>query len=927
MSTTSKRKAQNQYPDIYTLKNCEDEPIHRPESIQSYGYLIAFDRGTGRIGATSDNIDKLLKLDNLLGTDNSGYQQLVSEGIHFNELLQSVKSQETTADAIVLANNNDSRVPLTVTFNSEKVKLDNNHHHDAVLYLSGDWVVVEIEEYSDDATVVIEKQSRLHMSQSVIDLKSHDSLPSLAEAMTSHIKRMTHYDRVMMYKFDEDYNGEVIAESKEKQLEPFLGLHYPASDIPAQARRLYEKNWIRMIADVDEQQVNIVPSVTQSEREPLDMSYSMLRSVSQFHIEYLKNMGVQATMSISLLKEGKLWGLIACHHYSPKYIPQNIRLECETLGQFFSWQIQTKEQSLALAASSRSSELIDKIIFSFTDNLQAIPSLQGLREPILNLMNATGFVLYLGHEVYEVGTVPNQSTVKDIASAFNKDNRGSVHASNNLSKDFREVSLETGEDIAGALYVPLSPRHNYFAIWFRDERVKTVKWGGAPQTKSSDEENRLSPRGSFALWREVVRGTCEDWTLADIKTAERFSRLFIAHVIERKINAESNLAEMQHLDRAKDQFLANVSHELRTPLNIIVGWTDLALTSQDNYEQMLEAIKIIRRSALTQSELINDLLDISRIVSGTMKLSVKNINLENIITDVHESFSTASAAKGIKVIKTISNDDQTILGDPTRVKQIILNLVSNAIKFTDKNGKISISARKEHSSYIVEVKDNGRGLSEESIPLIFQRFSQVEHRHGKIGMGLGLSIVKHLVDMHGGNIEVESDGLGKGSTFRVIFPVSPVSVSDEGESVYFTNEKGPIELNKEKGRLQGLRVIVAEDDTDASMFIDRILKTQGAIVSTACNGVEALDMMEHTDEPFDLVLSDIGMPEMDGYELIAEIRRRQGDKYDNVCGIALTAYALSTDRVKALKAGFNSYVTKPVDLEELLTVIETTCDI
>lgn len=898
----------------FTLDNCEDEPIHRPESIQSYGCLLAFDLKTRAIKVISDNLNLFLAVEkNVI---------LKSRIDDINLSKADIKHIEEAIKKVI---ENSGRVGVVLDLANIQTNTQQKKTYHAIVYLSDNLAVIEIENTQLNQDDTFSNIARINATRDVADIGAYEDIASLATAMTTSIKAFTGYDRVMMYRFDKDYNGKVIAESKEKHLEPFLGLNYPASDIPAQARRLYEINWIRMIEDVDGVSSSLQPAIEDAKRAPLDMSHSMLRSVSPFHIEYLKNMGVQATMSISIMQGEKLWGLIACHHYSKKYVPQNVRLECESIGQFFSWQLQAKEQNLALQDSNKANNLIDRIIFGFREHEKNTTSLNDIDQPLLELMQACGFILFLGNEVHEAGLVPSRAICKYLVKCFNKKSSRGIQFSSQLKRDFPDTLLSSSpEGIAGALYVPLSPVNDYFALWFRKEKTKVVNWAGAPDTKSTAEENRLSPRGSFALWKQTVKHTCEEWTLADIKTAERFNKLFVAHVIDRKIDLESNIKKLQALDRAKDEFLANISHELRTPLNVIIGWTDLAMTVPDNYDQVMEAVKVIRRSALTQSELINDLLDISRIISGTLKLSVKNVNLASIIDDVHESFLTAATTKNITISKTLSNDDQTILGDPVRIKQILWNLISNAIKFSEKNGKISITSRKDHSNYIIEVSDNGIGLTREAMSTIFDRFSQVEKKHGKKGMGIGLSICKYLVDMHGGHIEVESKGRGEGASFKVTFPVSPISASDENESAYL-QQQGSIQLNKHTGRLSNMHILIAEDDPDAATFISQILKIQGATVEVAANGIEAISCIEQSSKSFDLLISDIGMPEMDGYELIKEIRQRKGKKYKGFCAIALTAYAYTSDRIKSLKAGFDSYVTKPVDLEELLTVIESTC--
>ena len=897
-----------------TLKNCEDEQIHIPGSIQHYGYLIAFDPESFNITIVSANIAELYPFDTAENLNTES--KCVGKSVFAN--IFSEKSRPAIVEALHLAR--ETKIRLPVDLKLLKTELENVS---AILYLSGEHAVIEIEP-EDDSTVA-KNASSFSVARFVKDLRAYENLSDLANHIAHSIKQLTNYDRVMVYRFDQNYNGEVIAEAREDSLEPFLNLRYPASDIPPQARRLYTVNLIRMIADVNGATFPLVGGGNHSSDEALDLTHSMLRSVSKIHIEYLNNMGVSATMSISLMQDNELWGLIACHNYSPKYVPQYLRLQCEQLAQIYSWQIITKQEQIAINERLDSEDLIRDIIQSFVENESSFKTLGPLQEKLLTFFKAIGFVLVLGDEVTEVGETPSEVLTRALASHCQKKTVTICSIDSIFNEnDFKQNHLFG--NISGALYMSLSSQHGYFAIWFREEKAKTVNWAGAPGVKTSNDENRLSPRGSFALWKETVNKHCEPWSSFDIYCAERFNKLFVDQVIDQKIKIQQSLNKLQEIDRTKDQFLATVSHELRAPLNVIVGWSDLGLLDENNAEQMVESLKIIRKNALTQSELINDLLDLSRIVAGTLKLSVKNVNLDHIVNDIRESFAMAAKVKNIEVHRVVTNDLQTILGDPVRIKQILWNLVSNAIKFTPKNGKVIISARRVDSTYILDVTDNGKGLRKEDMLKVFDRFTQVDSQHGKIGMGIGLSIVKHLVEMHGGSVEVSSLGPNKGSTFTVKFPVSPVEFNEgDTESQLTDSGTNVANTNMGTGRLSSLNILVVEDDDEARTFLTKLLMSQDATVSNAENGERALAVIESSEVLFDLVLSDIGMPQMDGYELIKALRNTSGEKYDNLCAIALTAFAYSTDRVKALKAGFNSYVTKPVDLEELITVIESTC--
>jgi CheY-like chemotaxis protein len=301
-----------------------------------------------------------------------------------------------------------------------------------------------------------------------------------------------------------------------------------------------------------------------------------------------------------------------------------------------------------------------------------------------------------------------------------------------------------------------------------------------------------------------------------------------------------------------------------------------------------------------------------------MKLSTHSLKVANAIAEVAKSFEAGFASKNIQL--TISCDDEhtQILGDSLRIKQVINNLLSNALKFTAKGGTVHVLGRREHSNYLFRVKDNGKGMTRDQLSHVFDRFYQGKNEHNRHGLGLGLSIVKSLVEMHGGEIYVESEGPNTGTTFFVSLPIAPLNLHED----IVETKNAEISDLTESRRLNGLRILVAEDEQDARDFIKLFLESNGARVNVVKNGLLAWKEINDMPEAFDLVLSDIGMPELDGLGLVMKIRASEIPQIASLNAVALTAYAYTSDRVKALKAGFTNYVSKPVDGEELLTILE-----
>lgn len=396
--------------------------------------------------------------------------------------------------------------------------------------------------------------------------------------------------------------------------------------------------------------------------------------------------------------------------------------------------------------------------------------------------------------------------------------------------------------------------------------------------------------------------------------------------------AEQDAFEKQHLyeeaaraNTAKDQFLATVSHELRTPLTSILGWAQMLTAGRLDSAKAQRAIETIERNARAQAQIVEDLLDISRIVSGKLRLNVQLFSPSASVEAAVEALRPAAMAKSVNLQLMIDPLAGPILGDPERLQQIVWNLVSNAVKFTPKGGRVHLALQRHHSSIHIIVADNGAGIPAEYLPRLFDSFTQVDsslsRKHG--GLGLGLSIVKKLVELHGGTVGAHSDGLGKGASFTVILPLAPLaSCHAPTLAANETAQQYRIPTNTEEFGLAGLVVLLVEDDEDARSMLATVLSSAQAVVETAGNAEEGLALWESMRP--DLIVSDIGIPGMDGYAFIAKVRQREKQiGQSSVPAVALTAYARVQDRMRALTSGFQMHVAKPVEPAELLTVLST----
>jgi signal transduction histidine kinase/CheY-like chemotaxis protein len=368
---------------------------------------------------------------------------------------------------------------------------------------------------------------------------------------------------------------------------------------------------------------------------------------------------------------------------------------------------------------------------------------------------------------------------------------------------------------------------------------------------------------------------------------------------------------------AKDQFLAVVSHELRTPLSAIAGWVRLARAAKDPVLQQ-RALDTIDRNARLQAQLIDDLLDVSRIVSGKMRISPRPINLASVIESAIDTARFSAQAKEIALVLSIDSHAGTVSADPSRAQQIVWNLVSNAVKFTPKGGRVQVTLSRAGSRVRIEVADTGAGIEPAQLPYVFTRFWQADEGASKShsGLGLGLSICKSLVELHGGSLRAESPGLGQGAVFTVELPLAVLVTRDDAAPAAASAAH---EKSASRASIDDVRVLVVDDDEQARTLLRMLLEDAGARVHTAASADEALNRIRH--DPPQVVLSDIGMPGKDGYDFIRELRAERSVSQQNIAAIAITGLARPDDRVNMLRAGFQAHLVKPVEPAEVVALV------
>lgn len=860
-----------------TLDNCESEPIHVPGAVQPHGVLLAA-RG-GVVVQVSANVEALLGLSPAAVID-----QPLASLFEETPLLVELEKRAQLRDAN----------PFRLTARSGAA-------FDAVAHRSGDAFVLEIEPASARSGTIGGFDPRLRAS--VLRLQGVKDVRSLLNVVAEEVRRLTGFDRVMVYRFDAAWNGEVVAESKREDLGSFLGQCYPASDIPAQARRLYTINWLRFIADVDYEPSPLVP-----DRE-LDLSGSTLRSVSPIHLQYLRNMGVRASMSISLVIDGVLSGLIACHHYAgPRLLPLTVRDTAEYLGYTLSWQLQVLESADRAAKARETQRHEAEVVRSVAI---AGELLDGLDTPaLMALAEAEGAAVVLEEGIRRIGHTPPAAGIARIVD-FLRAKAPDVYATDHLAADLPEATAWE-ECAAGLVAVAIARELGEYVLWFRPAVTRVVNWAGDPSSKP----DRLTPRGSFELWQQTIKGYSLPWDPSHVEAASSLRRVLLTGVRTRAVQLRNINQRLLDTDRAKDDFIATVSHELRTPLNAISGWASMLRSHRLEPDRARHAIEVIERNVQTQLRLVEDLLDVSRMTSGKLVLEVEHLDLAALVTNVLDASSLAIQAKGIELVRDLQFASR-VRGDTVRLRQVVANLVTNAVKFTPKGGRITVRLLQSGSDVELVVEDTGKGIEPTLLPHVFEAFRQGDSSMSRRshGLGLGLAIVKKLVELHGGRISVESEGAGTGSIFRVHLPITALLAPSRDR----LSPSEPLSPVRAPAVLVGVSALVVEDDPDSRELISHLLATEDANVTAVGDAPAALAVL--STQRFDVIVSDVGLPEIDGLELMRRFRAQPEEQAQRTPAVALTAYTRASDRTAALLAGFQAHVPKPVDHDELVATL------
>ncbi len=755
------------------LSGCAAEPIRTPGAIQPHGWLAAFDARSGRLQVRSDNWHALTG-----ATDEAGTTAAAQA------LLDGIRSR---TDGVV-----DGACAMAIgSVFSMRRRLD------ATCHRTGPSIVVELE----PANASGGRTAPPALGQVLAQMEQAQSVPALTRLAAARMKALTGFGRCLVYSFDAHGHGTVLAEQCDPEYASYAGHRFPGSDIPLQARTLYLLNRIRVIPDAIYVPVPLQRIDGAGEAPPLDLSQAHLRSVSPVHLEYMRNMGTLASMSVSIVVRGRLWGLVSCHNHAPRGLDQEARAACDQLGRLLSLHIEHREAVDDVQARHAARGLAMQIVSRLGNSTETLQDLVDDPAALLAFTESTGAAVVFGAQCWTVGEVPAEPRLLALAAWLEERNVGIFATQSLVAENAPPIGNDESDGsgsgsgsgrsddvaVAGLLALSLSDDPVHQVLWFRPELVRSVRWAGE-DTKQADMQARLHPRRSFESWEQTVRGESAPWTANEILGVTELRQLLtdivLRHARERA-EAADRLSRVtlardsaERADSDKTHFLAVLSHELRTPLSSISNAAELLERYAVLPPKFSSLVPMIKRNVALETRLINDLLDMSAITARKLKLSIGTVDIHQVVRLVDDMLRPETVAKSQQLEVDLRADPSMIPADPVRMQQVLWNLLRNAIKFTPPGGRIRIESELIDGELVLRCIDTGIGIHPDALERIFTAFEQIDQVAAQPigGLGLGLAIATGIVLGHGGLLTASSDGPGLGATFTVHLPlVEPAS--------------------------------------------------------------------------------------------------------------------------------------------------------
>ncbi len=597
-------------------------------------------------------------------------------------------------------------------------------------------------------------------------LQEADSLHRLAQLVADEMKRLTGFGRCLVYRFNAAGDGEVLAEQLDPGYVSYAGHHFPAADIPSQARALYLLNQFRLITDANYEPVPLMALTPGLAAASIDLSQAQLRSVSPIHLEYMRNMGTLASMSVSIVIGGQLWGLISCHHHEPKNLSIPTKLACEHLGQLLALRVQSNEAASSVAQSLELRKLTLAIVAHLSESDASLQHLVKEASLLLRLASARGAAVVLDDQVWTVGEVPDQAHIHALAawvSGLGVD----VYESSAVAQHFDQAKHFS--HAAGVLAVSISQVHRHLIIWFRPEIVQTVTWAGDPRKSSVSSDGRIHPRASFASWAEEIRGFAEPWSAEEVGAVGELRQALIGIVLRRAEEVAAIATELGRVNKELEAFSYTVSHDLRAPMRHIAGYVDLVLDvdGKNLSDRARRYLAQAKEASIFAGQLVDALLDFSRMSRSELKL--KTVNTNALVEDLVRELSRHQ--RNMQIEWQVAHDLPVLLADPLLLQVAIRNLLTNAMKYsrTRATSRIGIRGISNAQGDGLEVEDNGVGFQMKYAGKLFGVFQRLHQAEEFEGTGIGLASVKRIVERHGGEVSAHGE-VDRGARFGFTLP-------------------------------------------------------------------------------------------------------------------------------------------------------------
>ncbi|MGV3483800.1 MAG: ATP-binding protein [Planctomycetaceae bacterium] len=747
--------------------DCEREAIHIPGSIQPHGCLVVLS-SEHRIVQVSENLEDLLGIrpDAAIGSRavevwNRVFGAEQTAGLQFalERRLPDHGSDDSAA----------KRPVLLATLNAVSSSDEARRFH-AVAHRTGKAVVIEFERVEDEPHETSAFDLHSLIDAYTAQIEEVKSIAEMCQVTCETVRRLTGFDRALIYRFDENWHGTVIGEDGSGRLPSYLHHRFPASDIPAQARELYRSNRLRIIPDARYRPIPLTPPVNPVTSSPLDMSFSTLRSVSPVHVEYMRNMETAASMSVSILREGRLWGLISLHHQDARSVPFPLRSVCDLIGRAFSLRLSALEHADDFAHRSGVRSCYAKLLDVMSNRPDFAAALAENPQALMGIANAQGAAIVTQDGLWLLGQTPSEPEVRELTQWLFTSVKQDVFATDRLSKVW-SVSDQCKERASGLLAIAVSKLHASYVLWFRPEVPQTIQWGGDPTAapaQRESRESRLHPRRSFATWLETVKDLALPWNASEVDGVTELRNIIVGTVLRRAEELAALNAELIHSNKELESFSYSVSHDLRAPLRHIVGYAEIL--REDSAGSLTprarRCVDTIIESSEYAGRLVDKLLDYSRLGRSELQRSQVDMNelFRELQADVMRDADDREVAWHIADLPTVS-------ADLMMLRMVVRDLLSNAIKYTRgrQPAVIEVGCESGDGDYTFWVKDNGVGFSMEYVDKLFGVFQRLHRWEDYEGTGIGLANVRRVIERHAGRTWAVGEE-GKGATFFFTLP-------------------------------------------------------------------------------------------------------------------------------------------------------------